>query len=276
MASRNVSRKKTRSSLLIDDCRKSHSSKLCLCGLDLNRVPDEIYSHPFSICLEVLDLSNNNLVNLSENIGLLANLTALILSGNALVKLPNDIGSLRKLVTLDVSRNCLECLPKTINNLKELNAVNLSGNDFKTIPEFLLRLPRLLKVFCIRNPNLENIPKWVAADGLVAMRNYLKIQVEEYESNVEKVKLKERQHCGFLLSEIEQKWVLEDEQFVKKTKDVSTQLDDCDDDDFEGGLSYSRNQGALVAEVSTSTQTDLTDGSRSMIFSGREVSFTGR
>ena len=251
---RKVSGKKSRIVSLIEDGRKSHSSRLVLCGLDLKEFPISILSCPFPNCLEVLDLSNNGLRVLDQTVHKLENLRELILSGNELKTLPREIGFLRKLVVLDLSRNKLEFLPRSINYMKNLETVNLSGNDLVVIPDFLLSLPKLCKVFCIRNPRLENIPKDVAADGLDAMRKYLNIIVEVYENDFE-CRYRQERRRGCILSEIEQNWALQDEQLVRRTKDASTQLFDNDSINSSGNGKQGMNQ----REVSISTQTDLND-----------------
>lgn len=248
--------KKGRIVSLIEDGRKAHSSRLVLCGLDLDEIPGSIFSCPFQNCLEVLDLSNNKLLVLSPTVHKLEHLRELILFGNELKTLPHEIGFLRELAILDLSRNKLESLPRSINNIKKLEVVNLSGNDLIVMPEFLLSLPKLRKVFCIRNPRLENVPKEVAADGLEAMRKYLKINVEIYENDIEH-RYRQEKRAGCILSEIKRRWVLQDEQLIKKTKDASTQLYDNDSVDSAG---Y-RRQGLSQREISTSTQTDLNDNS---------------
>lgn len=254
----NKSFSRARSISLIDDGRKTHSPKLCLCGLSLSELPSGVFSHPFPECLEILDLSNNKLHILDQKVCLLSNLTELILSGNCLKKIPNEIGFLRQLVTLDLSRNTLECLPKPINNLKELMVVNLNGNNLKVMPHFLLCLPKLRKVFCIRNQSLENVPKNVAANGLYAMREYLEIRVEKYESDSEQKRLTRNGCKELLLSEISQKWILEEDRLMKRTKDVSTQLTEEDDGDFEDSLSHKIGE-ISVRETSASTQTYVSD-----------------
>ena len=260
---RKVKGKKSRSRLLIDDGEKTQSPRLFLRGLELDEIPGDVFSSPFPQCLEMLDLNNNNLSMIDQRIGIFANLRDLFLAGNQLRLLPTEIGCLRELVTLDLSRNRLQYLPRSINNLKALQVVNLSGNDLKIMPEFLLSLPKLFKVFCIRNLNLENIPKDVASDGLDAMRRYLNITVEVFESDLEHISMKDaRQGCIF--SEIEQKWILENEQLTKKTKDVSTQLEEKDP--------CSRIQVSCTRETSISTQTDLVDNSLDILLPSRQTS----
>ena len=247
-----LSGRKARSKSLVDDGRKTHSSKLELCGLGLNEIPCDIFSCPFPECLTMLDMSNNKLSEISEQLRVLVSLRDLVLSGNKLKTIPYEIGDLRNLVRLDLSRNKLQCLPRSINNIKELEEINLSGNNLSIMPDFLLSLPKLCKVFCIRNPSLKNIPKEIAIDGLEAMRRYLHIKVEVYENDL-KLRYEKGKESRYLFSEIEQKWVLENEQLIKKTKDVSTQLTE---DDSENSV-FSRRQGLHINEVSISTQTDL-------------------
>ena len=241
--------------LLLEDGIKNHSKKICLCGFNLQEVPYLVFEDPFHRCLQHLDLRNNMLLSLNIKIGLLENLAILILSGNQLMQIPNEIGSLRRLVMLDLSRNCLKIIPKDINNLKELETVNLSGNQLSVVPEYLLRLPKLQKVFCIKNPYLVNIPREIASKGLKAMRDYLGIKVEKYEV-VSEIKVHDntlKNECPQMISEIEKDWKLENEQYVKKMKNASTQLDEQEGDEIRSMHHVSQSQ----LERSASSQTEL-------------------
>ncbi|XP_065065525.1 uncharacterized protein LOC135691567 isoform X2 [Rhopilema esculentum] len=240
--------------LLLEDGIKNHSKKICLCGFSLQEAPYLVFEDPFHRCLQHLDLSNNMLLSLNTQIGLLENLAILILSGNQLMQIPNEIGFLRRLMMLDLSRNCLKIIPKDINNLKELETVNLSGNQLSVVPEYLLRLPKLQKVFFIRNPYLENIPREIASKGLEAMRDYLGIKVEKYEvvSEIKVVDNTFKNECPRMISEIEKDWILENEQYVKKMKNACTQLDEQECDEIISKHHVSQSQ----LERSASTQTE--------------------
>ncbi len=75
-----------------------------------------------------LDLSGQNLTEISDSIGLLANLVELNLGRNKLTSLPASIGELRNLDVLNISNNNFSELPAAIRAMVHLDVLNISNN----------------------------------------------------------------------------------------------------------------------------------------------------
>ncbi|XP_055377057.1 leucine-rich repeat-containing protein 59 [Condylostylus longicornis] len=75
-----------------------------------------------------VDLSNNKIVSLGKNIGLLSHIVKLDLSKNLIKFLPDDFGSFRNLRHLDLYNNRLEHLPLSFGNLNNLRYLDLKAN----------------------------------------------------------------------------------------------------------------------------------------------------
>lgn len=107
--------------------------------------------------LQVLDLSNNLLDNLTEIPSTLFQLTQLqsfILSNSGLsFPIPESIGNLINLQFLDLSRNNLiSSIPNSIGNLTSLNVLLLfEGFLTGTVPQSLLHLPDLYTLYLQQN-----------------------------------------------------------------------------------------------------------------------------
>lgn len=90
-------------------------------------------------------------------IGQLRNLKMLILSRNRLVELPDEIGLCRQLREIDVSFNLLKKLPRSLAGLRCLNTVHLAGNRFSALPGVLGKLNALKYLNIGHNP-VTHIP----------------------------------------------------------------------------------------------------------------------
>ena len=247
---------------IIRTAKKTHQNDLILSGHYLSHIPWSIFQDPLPRNLIFLDLSNNNLSFLPNEIGSLTNLEKFYVSGNFLTELPAAIKRLVKLKGIDLSRNSIKCLPEEVNALKHLEWINLSGNKLRIIPVYLLCLPKLVKVHCLRNPELENVPKSIAREGLHAMREYLQVNVEKYESIDRAEKKKDRLKTSAVLDEIFDKWnFTEDHKCQKKTKDAST-TSDMGTDDLDFSTFNNPNDGASSrgnCNTCAATQTEPED-----------------
>ena len=88
-----------------------------------------------------LDLSNNNLLSLPGEIGLLQQMLSLTLKGNDLTYLPPEIGSLSSLTTLNLSCNKLKLLPDMIGQVRSIQELDLSDNsDLACLPRTVIGL----------------------------------------------------------------------------------------------------------------------------------------
>ncbi len=181
----------------IKQVKKNHDRKLVLWYEGLTDIPEEVFGVDD---LERLDLSGNKLMALPEVITKLTNLTTLYLSGNKLTTLPEAITKLINLTTLDLSYNELTALPEAITKLTNVTTLDLSWNRLMTLPEAIGKLTnlttlnlrgnqltalseaiadleKLRELKLDKNP-LTHPPKEIIAQGLEAIRNFLR-QVRE-------------------------------------------------------------------------------------------------
>eukprot|EP00960_Hanusia_phi_P039620 753955-Hanusia_phi.AAC.2 len=79
--------------------------------------------------LEVLDVSDNDVDNLSDKIGNLKKLRRFILAGNKLSVLPQTFGNLTNLKVLDLRSNQFTALPQIIAFLTNLEDLDIQENS---------------------------------------------------------------------------------------------------------------------------------------------------
>ena len=90
--------------------------------------------------LRELNVSQNKLAMLPDNVGKAITLTHLCLAHNKLRVLPESLGELLDLTELDVSFNQLIEMPHSSAHLERLEVVDLSGNKIGYVPESIKRL----------------------------------------------------------------------------------------------------------------------------------------
>ena len=93
--------------------------------------------------IESLNLSNTDIKELPEAIGLLFKLQTLDVSGTQLISLPESIGNLSSLQSLDISGTQVTSLPESIGNLSSLQSVDISGTQVTSLPESIGNLSSL-------------------------------------------------------------------------------------------------------------------------------------
>jgi Leucine-rich repeat (LRR) protein len=152
-----------------------------LCSLDissnqLSNLPSEIGQ---LTSLQSLNLSSNQLINLPPQIGQLTSLQSLNLSSNQLTTLPPEIGQLTSLKPLHLSSNELSSLPSEIGQLTSLQSLYLGSNQLSTLPPEIGQLTSLQLLILGSNPFLKDPPPEIVTKGTVAIRKYLKQQVEQ-------------------------------------------------------------------------------------------------
>ncbi|XP_062556376.1 leucine-rich repeat-containing protein 47-like [Armigeres subalbatus] len=81
--------------------------------------------------LNLLDINDTPLSEISSKIANLEHLQSLILFRNQIGSIPAEIGQLSALKVLDLSGNRIESLPVELGKLKSLTTINLSGNKLK-------------------------------------------------------------------------------------------------------------------------------------------------
>ncbi|KAI8130217.1 hypothetical protein FF38_12561 [Lucilia cuprina] len=107
--------------------------------------------------LNNLDLSSNQLTQLSPKIANLCSLTTLTLYDNGLTSLPKEIGKLEKLLRLNLSRNNLKELPAEFFTLPDLRYLNLSYNKFSELHPDISDF-HMLEVLDVSNNELTELP----------------------------------------------------------------------------------------------------------------------
>lgn len=161
-------------SLTFQNVERGHK-KILLDGRNLSCLPKELFTATIISSLTLLDISNNKLLELPTEIKTLKKLNYLYINGNQLSRLGSNLSCLTNLKVLDLSRNAISNIPDSFGNFRELEYLNLSGNCIKILPLCVISLPSLKKLFLVRNPRLQNIPKDVALAGLEAIRIYFNI-----------------------------------------------------------------------------------------------------
>ena len=142
-----------RAQLKIQKAVRDNASTLSLSGKHLSFLPDEICELSQ---LGSLDLSDNELEQLPNGIGMLENLTVLSLRNNRLAFLPPALFQLSKLRELDVSNNLVSTLSPALGDLSDLEILRLQSNSIVELPTTLGNLQRLQELD-IANNKLERI-----------------------------------------------------------------------------------------------------------------------
>ena len=142
----------------IEKAKETH--RLDLTGLGLRAIPNETYD---LVNLVEFQASNNNLYELSEDIGKLTKLERLGLAGNRLRKLPSSIGALTSLRGLWLHGNCLKVLPDELCACASLRNLAVAGNRLRELPSEMSALTSLEELSAPGNqlrrlPNLGAMP----------------------------------------------------------------------------------------------------------------------
>ena len=121
----------------------------------LGHVPDSVWQQTQ---IETLILADNNLIELSGQIGRLKMLRMLDLGHNQLTYLPDEIGDLPNLTDfLYLHDNRLTSLPPSFASLTRLRYLNISENAFEAFPECISRMSSLLELRMTDN-RLQSLP----------------------------------------------------------------------------------------------------------------------
>ncbi len=100
--------------------------------------------------LEYLNLDRNELAVLPEEIGACVGMRWLRLNSNKLEVLPDGIAAMSQLQRIYLKNNRFNAVPEVLRNLTLLEDIDLSGNPVTELPGWLFELPRL------RQLNLDN------------------------------------------------------------------------------------------------------------------------
>lgn len=131
-----------------------HDKQIYLCKTYLVEITDVI-------CMlkdiTILQMCCNYLRKLPRAIGEFQALKILILGKNRIISLPNEIGMCKELREIDVSFNLIKKLPKSLIGLKKLSTLQIEGNFINEIPCFLGKLKSLKYLNMASNP-IKSIP----------------------------------------------------------------------------------------------------------------------
>ncbi|XP_072897391.1 DISP complex protein LRCH3-like isoform X8 [Hemitrygon akajei] len=143
----------------------------------LNISRNQLTTLPGHICtlpLKVLNASNNKLISLPEEVGLLRQLTELDVSCNEIQTLPSQMGNLEILRDLNLRRNHLVTLPEELADLP-LVRLDISCNKVTTIPVCYRNLRHLQTIILDNNP-LQSPPAQICIKGKIHIFKYLNIE----------------------------------------------------------------------------------------------------
>ncbi|XP_051873505.1 DISP complex protein LRCH3-like isoform X6 [Pristis pectinata] len=143
----------------------------------LNISRNQLTTLPGHICnlpLKVLIASNNKLMSLPEEVGLLRQLTELDVSCNEIRTLPPQVGNLEILRDLNLRRNHLVTLPEELADLP-LVRLDISCNKVTAIPVCYRNLRHLQTIILDNNP-LQSPPAQICIKGKIHIFKYLNIE----------------------------------------------------------------------------------------------------
>uniref|UniRef100_H2ZPM4 Gelsolin-like domain-containing protein n=1 Tax=Ciona savignyi TaxID=51511 RepID=H2ZPM4_CIOSA len=139
-------------------------SMVSLTALHLRNTQRNISNFPTNLdplkFLSDIDLSYNQLTRLPECLYMLSTLERLNLSNNEIQELSLLIDTWTKMRTLNLTNNLLTSLPASLCKLQCLQRLFISDNklDFEGIPASIGKLGNL-EVFCADSNNLESVPE---------------------------------------------------------------------------------------------------------------------
>ncbi|XP_053681387.1 leucine-rich repeat-containing protein 47-like [Anopheles nili] len=140
--------------------------------------------------LQSLLLYHNKIAQVPATIGQLADLKVLDLSSNRLRELPGEFMQLRSLTTLNLSFNQLKSLD--LSQLDKLSVCNLSGNELDEVPRFYTgQVHHLMEVNLEKNC-ITNLPEELTQQLILRLLNVADNKIEQVPKYLTKcLKLKE-------------------------------------------------------------------------------------
>jgi len=134
-----------------------------------------------------LDISHQNVNNLSKTIGTLKSLQSLYLDSNTISLLPDSIGQLKNLLTLFIHQNHLQTLPDALGNLKQLQALNLETNYLTILPSTFGSLHSLIAC-TLENNQLCTLPAEIGQLSKLVYLDLTKNQLESLPKTISNLK----------------------------------------------------------------------------------------
>lgn len=126
-----------------------------------------------------MDLSSNQLTELTSQIGLLGSLHELLCSFNFIEVIPPEIGRLKNLTIFAIASNKLTQLPVEMSGLVSLKSLDVCKNLLQVLPPELGILREIRKLGIAANPWIDEI-KEPAKKGPDFLLNF--IRSEEYDA----------------------------------------------------------------------------------------------
>jgi len=156
--------------------------KLILDNNQIHTIPPECLE-PL-VQLQTLDMSFNNLDNLSSCISRLKNLKQLNLSHNQLVELPSSVRHLTKLHSLALDYNQIVSIPdKVVANLSRLAKLTISNNKLRSLPYSINNLDALIELNVSHN-QIEHLPESICFCSNIKKLNLTNNNLKELPSNI--------------------------------------------------------------------------------------------
>ena len=131
---------------------------LRLIGIGLTHLPDDFGSR--FMRLEILSLSNNELVYLPDSFVQMTSLREVNLLKNKLERLPERIGLMCSLQRLEVANNSIKALPITFGALNLMERMDVECNKLAVLPENLDNLTSCTTIICNYN-ELLRLPRCI-------------------------------------------------------------------------------------------------------------------
>ena len=148
----------------------THFSELSLHGHTIREIPERV---AYLDRLEVLNLSYNQGLRLTDSVGQLSQLRVLNISACGLEALSLVLNQLEQLKSLQVAHNRLTHLPN-LENLRQLLYLNVAGNDLEVLPPEIGSLESLESLNLQNNPRLAALP----VEQLSQLRELREIDIE--------------------------------------------------------------------------------------------------
>jgi leucine-rich repeat protein SHOC2 len=138
----------------------SHPSRLHLNNCGMNIVPQLIMSQSWTVTLQLVDLSGNQLTTIPD-LSKLTSLAYLNLSDNKIAEIPEDLSYLSSLRELQLNKNGVSKLTPEFRKLSALERLEIRHNQLKDISE-LSNLGKLTELHVSGNP-IVRLPAGLAA-----------------------------------------------------------------------------------------------------------------
>ncbi|MCI0381784.1 MAG: leucine-rich repeat domain-containing protein [Chlamydiae bacterium] len=120
--------------------------------------------------LKILDISKNKMEKIPTDLKNFTEIELIDLSYNKIKELPSEICNLKNLILLDLKNNGLQNLPDEWDKMNRLLSLYLGNNKFSTFPYPILKAP-FLGVLHVENNKLTNIPRYLV-QKLIFLREF--------------------------------------------------------------------------------------------------------